>query len=97
MKVLTPIVLQELYREPGEYSAKFMLDPKRSQSIEDVRVTVRNSDGNDICKNFKRWGTKLTLSFVIDDRTPDGVVIVETRMKLSGKELCERFSCWVVK
>lgn len=96
--IVFPAVLREVYAQTGSYSAKFILDPARSNQIDDIKVRMTNSDGLPMDFEFKRWGTKINLSFIIDERTPDGVSIIDITM--SGKnvtEVRERFSCWVIK
>lgn len=90
--------LQEVYAYPGEQAAKFIIDPSESSRIERVDVRMTNSDGKPMAFSFKRWGTKVNLSFMIDETTPDGVSIID--ITLSGKsigEIRERFDCWIVK
>lgn len=52
----------------------------------------------------KRWGTKLTVSFVIDSTTPDGVSVIDLTLvaRSSGNSVPqkvsrERLSFWVIK
>lgn len=92
------MTLREVYAHKGEYTAKLIIDPKESQDIDSVRVDMRNSDGHAMDFTAKRWGTKLTVSFVIDDQTPDGVAVID--VTLSGRdwpETRERFDLWIIK
>lgn len=95
--LLVPISLQEVYAAPGEYTAKIMIDPEVSPEIEDVAVTVCNADGSPFDYNYKRWGTKLNLSFTIDSKTPDGVATVDILMSGKSKKFNKRFCFWVFK
>lgn len=82
----------------GEYSAKMLLDPTLSPQIDQVQVEIRNSDGVSMDYTARRWGTKLNVSFVIDENTPDGVSIIDARMtKKDGTVLRERLDFWVIK
>lgn len=95
--VLSPVNLREVYQLQGEFTVKMIIDPSLSQAIEGVEVDVRNSDGNKMQYSAKRWGTKLTVSFVIDDSTPDGVSVIDVTMRRRGNQTRERFGFWVVK
>lgn len=95
--VLTPITLRDVYAQLGDYSVKMMIDKSTSAGLETVDVSVRNSDGSSLLKDFRRWGTKLTLSFRIDEAVPDGLGIIDVRMVCRGREIKERFDFWIVK
>lgn len=95
--VLIPVSLREAYVEPGEYEAKIMIDPEVSPEISEVEVGMWNSDGSPIKHTYKRWGTKLNLSFVIDSDTPDGVVTIDVRLSGKSHKLNKRFCFWHVK
>jgi hypothetical protein len=95
---LSPVNLREVYQLPGEYSVKMLIDAKTSAETESVTVRMLNADGSPFPVNFRRWGTKLTLSFVIDESVPDGVVIIDVTMRAkTGEVTAERFSVWVIK
>lgn len=96
-QTIVPISLREAYVQPGDYSAKLMIDPEVSPEIETVTLTVRNADGTPLKHDYRRWGTKLNLSFTIDSSTPDGVVTIDIHMAGRGRKLDKRFSFWVVK
>jgi len=75
-----------------------LIDPELSTQVEKVTVSVRNSDGRDMSFSARRWGTKINISFMIDDTTPDGVSIIDIDM--SGRSIAnvkERFDFWVIK
>lgn len=95
--VVTPVTLNDLYRERGEFTAKLIIDPRESGKIDTVDVHVWNSDGRPMDFTAKRWGTKLTVTFKIDEKTSDGVGVID--MLLRGKqwvESRERLSFWIV-
>lgn len=90
--------LRDVYAQKGEYSVKMAIDPAASQNIETVIVDVRNSDGERMAFEHKRWGTKLTISFTIDAQTPDGVSIIDLTLRTRNQKLThERLSFWVIK
>ena len=96
--VLSPISLREVYAERGEQSAKFIIDPSLSLEIGSIDVRMLNADGHPMRFSFKRWGTKLNLSFHIDEDTPDGVSIIDVTMRgHSFRETRERFPIWIIK
>lgn len=95
--IISPVSLREVYAEKGDYSVKMIIDPSLSNFIESVDVDVRNADGRRMEFIAKRWGTKLTLSFKIDESTPDGVSVIDVTMKKRGQVIFERFDFWVVK
>jgi hypothetical protein len=96
--VISPITLRDVYHEPGDYTAKFLIDPRESTQIESVAVSVRNSDGHDMPHQARRWGTKLTVSFKIDQGVPDGVIVIDVSMTNRSKSVKqERFSAWTIK
>lgn len=96
--IVSPISLREVYAQPGEYTAKMLIDPSVSLMIDSVATEIRDSDGLPMRFSSRRWGTKLTLSFEIDSSTPDGVSIIDLRLrKRSGPVVRERFSFWVFK
>lgn len=97
--IITPVSLEEVYAYTGEYQAKLIIDPDVSQVIESVAVDIRNSDGETMRFTAKRWGTKISLSFVIDEKTPDGVSVVDILMRHSktAETIRERFDFWVIK
>lgn len=86
----------EVYTDTGEHSIKFIIG--KSEKIEVVDVRMTNADGLPIKFSFKRWGTKLNVTFNIDDSIPDGVLVIDVIMRNCGlDEIRERFCCWVVK
>lgn len=94
---IVAVNLADVYASQGTHDAKLMIDPRVSQEIESVDVTVRNSDGTPLEYTYKRWGTKLNISFVIDERTPDGVATIQVSLKGRRREGTERFCFWIVK
>jgi hypothetical protein len=97
-RIVSPVSLREVYAEQGEYSAKMIIDPGFSPSIEKVDVDVRNSDGRTMEFDYRRWGTKLTISFVIGPNTPDGVSVIDILLKRKDEPIIrERLDFWVVK
>lgn len=97
-KIVSPVSLREVYHLQGEFSAKMIIDPAVSPSIEGVDVEIRNSDGKQMEFTARRWGTKLTVSFEIDQTTPDGVSVIDINMKMKdGRLVRERLDFWVVK
>lgn len=95
--LLVPVSLQEVYVATGEYTAKIMIDPEVSPEIEDVKVTVCNADGSPFDYSYRRWGTKLNLRFVIDEKTPDGVGTIDVQMVGKNRKVSKRFCFWVFK
>ncbi len=82
----------------GDYSVKMIIDPRESPAIETVDVEVRNSDGKPMDFSFRRWGTKLTVNFTIDEETPDGVSIIDVKLVgRDGSQTRERFDFWTIK
>ena len=96
--IVSSINLREVYAQTGEFTAKMLIDPRQSQGIESVSVDIRDSDGLPMRFSHRRWGTKLTLDFVIDRKTPDGVSLVYLGMRRrDGSMVQERLSFWVIK
>lgn len=96
--IVSPITLREVYHTQGDFSAKMIIDPRESPSIETVDVDMRNSDGRPMVFTARRWGTKLTISFKVDRDTPDGVSVIDVRMLgKDGKSKAERFDIWIIK
>jgi hypothetical protein len=96
--VVVPLNLREVYQLQGEFSVKMIIDPDESIKIDRVEVSIRDSDGNPMQFTYRRWGTKLNITFKIDEATPDGVAIIDVEM--SGRlwgPIRERFDMWVVK
>ncbi len=91
---ITAVSLSEMYVEPGEYDAKFLIDTKRSQAIEIQECLVVDSDGKPMKFEYRRWGTKLHVSFTIDGKTPDGVCLIDFLI-VGGRH--ERFRIWSIK
>lgn len=97
-RIVSPVSLREVYQLQGDFSAKMIIDPAVSSSIEKVDVEVRNSDGQMMEFEARRWGTKLTVSFKIDETTPDGVSIIDIILtKKDGSLVKERLDFWTVK
>ena len=97
-KVVSPVTLREVYQLQGDFSAKMIIDPAVSPQIDKVEVEIRNSDGKAMDYTARRWGTKLTVSFKIDESTPDGVSVIDTLlMRKDGPPIKERLDFWVVK
>jgi hypothetical protein len=97
-RMVSSVSLREIYEQPGEFTAKMLIDPAASQGIESVEVEVRDSDGKKMSFDSKRWGTKLTVSFVIDAGTPDGVSVIDFTLHPRNRPIVrERFSFWVIK
>lgn len=95
--ILSPVTLREVYAEPGTFTAKMIIDPRVSNDIGSVDVTVSNADGRPMMLDSKRWGTKLTVTFKIDETTPDGVAIIDVLMRKNDQPIRERLQFWVVK
>jgi hypothetical protein len=96
-KIVSPVTLREVYQLPGDFSAKMIIDPAVSPQIERVEVDVRNSDGRTMEFTARRWGTKLTVSFKIDESTPDGVSVIDILLtRKDGPSIKERLDFWVV-
>ena len=91
---ITPVSLSEWYVFPGEYSAKFKVDPRRSQELEIEDVLVVDADGASLPSSFRRWGTKLHVGFSLAGTTPDGVCLIDF-VCLDGSR--ERFKFWFIK
>lgn len=97
-KVVSPVTLREVYQLQGDFSAKMIIDPALSPQIERVDVEIRNSDGKAMEFTARRWGTKLTVSFRIDESTPDGVSVIDILLtRKDGPAIKERLDFWVVK
>ena len=97
-QVVSPISLRNEYIYPGDYSVKMIIDPRESPEIETVTVNVHNSDGKPMSYGYRRWGTKLTVNFTVDDRTPDGVSFIDiTLFRKDGTSSRERFDFWTIK
>lgn len=97
-RIVSPVSLREVYAEQGEYSAKMIIDPGFSPLIEKVDVDVRNADGVTMDFTARRWGTKLTISFVIGPSTPDGVSVIDILLKRKDEpNIRERLDFWIVK
>lgn len=95
---LSAISLQEIYSSTGRYPAKLLIDPSSSLKIESVDVALHDSDRRPMACEVKRWGTKVNLEFVVDDRTADGVAIFDVTLRWrDGREQRERFDCWIIK
>lgn len=91
------VSLDEVYPHLGSYSAKLLIDPKISAAYETISVTAKNSDGVNFPIDYKRWGTKVNVKFVIDESTPDGVTVIDIILSSDGKVMHERFDFWVIK
>lgn len=97
-KIVSPVNLREVYHLPGEFSTKMIIDPALSPSIERVDVDVRNADGKTMEFTARRWGTKLTVTFLIDSSTPDGVSVIDLLLRRKDEPpVKERLDFWVVK
>lgn len=94
--LITPISLEDLYVHRGRYSAKMSIDPKQSTGMQEVQVVMKNADGATMACDYRRWGTKLTLSFELNESTPEGVVVIDVLYRLKNESQSERFSFWVV-
>lgn len=94
---LTPINLREVYAQKGEYSVKMLIDTATSAKVDSVEIRLVNADGSPKPVEFRRWGTKLTLSFEIDDDFPDGVSYIDVRLRGREFELGNRYRFWVFK
>ncbi len=92
-----PISLREIYTEPGEYVVKLMIDPDLSSEIDGARAVVTNADGSPLRQSFRRWGTKLTVGFTIDQDTPDGVATIDVSLAAKDRTIPSRFMFWVIK
>lgn len=93
-QAITAVSLFEMYVQPGTYSAKFLIDAKRAQGLEIKEVLVVDADGKPMAMEFRRWGTKLHVTFTIDGTTPDGVALIDFVIADGGRE---RFRLWVIK
>jgi len=96
--LISPVNLLEVYAYPGEHAVKFIIDPAESPDVESVNVMMTNADGKPMRFSFKRWGTKVNLSFLIDEATPDGVSIIDISLsRPQVGETRERFDFWTIK
>ena len=97
--VITSMTLCNVYAHTGDYSAKLIIDQAASLGIESVDVDIRNADGKTMQFKSSRWGTKISISFKIDESTPDGVSVVDLTFHHSkyNDATRERFDFWVIK
>lgn len=92
-----PVTLREIYPSVGKYSAKLLIKPTVSSGVLDFSVTMRDADGVEMPIGSKRWGTKLNVNFEITDRTPDGVALIEIKLRCRDRTFVERQAVWVIK
>lgn len=94
---IVPVDLKDIYSDKGVYSVKFLVDSSISQGLTSCDVTMFDCDGQLIKSEFRRWGTKVNVSFVVDSSVPDGAAIIELLMSGSSGTVNERFRAWVIK
>lgn len=81
------------YHEPGSYSFKVVLNPKRFNNGQDVVILMYDPECRTMPIDVKRWGRKLICSFVIDENVPNGVCVINIR----SESMDENLHCWVIK
>lgn len=97
-RIVSSVSLREVYHVLGEFSAKMIIDPTVSPTIDHVDVDIRNADGKSMEFIARRWGTKLTVSFKIDSSTPDGLSVIDILLRRKDESpIRERLDFWVVK
>lgn len=94
---LVPVDLKDIYAEQGEYSVKFLVDSEISQKLTSCDVLMFDCDGHKMPIEFRRWGTKVNVSFKIDQSVPDGAAIIEITMGGNDMKIDARFRVWAVK
>lgn len=95
-RIIAPVDLREIYPEVGDYSIKFLIDHKVSQTFTAYKVTMHDRDGREMKCDARRWGTKVNVAFSVTPEIPDGAAIIE--VSLSGSSsTSERFRIWIVK
>ncbi len=95
-KPIIPVDMKEIYVGKGNYSIKFIIETDISQVSSLVDVKMFDCLGKEFPCSSKRWGTKVNLSFAVNDLTPDGAAIVEIEL-FGQKPLKERFRVWIIK
>lgn len=90
---VVPVSLLDIYREAGDFSAKFLLRPEVSAEHPEISVDMLDPDGREMPVSVHRWGTKVHVSFRIDGSVPDGVSLV--RFTVGDRVL--NFATWIFK
>lgn len=90
--------LKEMYTEKGEFSFKIVLNPNVYKNSHSCEFRMKDSDGNEMKFDLKKWGRKIMCSFVIDDGVPDGVSVVQGSVQRDDGSLGGFFlRFWVIK
>lgn len=96
-RIISAVDLKEIYAEKGDYSIKFLIDSKVSQSFTSCKVTMYDCQGASVPCESRRWGTKVNVFFSVTDQIPDGAAIIELALSGSEAKADERFRIWIVK
>lgn len=94
--LFTPVNIEDVYRQLGQYTIKIIIDPRESAEVEIHEIVMNNSDGP-VRLSYKRWGTKLTMTFTVDESFPDGAASILIDMSSRGRRSIEMLRIWVVK
>lgn len=86
--------VRETYHELGVFEFKVVLDPKRYPDPSEVWVKMVDSDGSPMDFSIRRWGTKLNVTFTVDDRVADGVASLRLGL---GEKQTEMVTYWIIK
>lgn len=90
--------LKKIYHELGEFTFKLILDPDKFSISKILYASCRDSAGNEIDLDFKKWGRKVLCRFKIDENTPDGLMFFDIILEDKNKEEEKKqINWWVIK
>lgn len=90
--------LRETYPEVGKYDFKIVLSPRNFKTSQAAQFSLRDSDGVAIEHELRKWGRKMSCTFVIDGRVADGVACASfTVPDVKGRPFVGNLSFWVIK
>lgn len=97
-KEFVALNVREIYHELGTYDFKIVLDAKRAAPRVEHDIRIFDSSGMPLRSHVRRWGTKVSCSFVIDERVSDGVARIDVvSFDGTSEKLVGRLSFWVIK
>lgn len=88
--------IREIYHELGKFSFKIVFN-KKFKNCFDAKVSIVDSNNNNIDLETQYWGRKINCCFLIDANSPQGVYTLKVKMDCLNETVNENFNFWVIK
>ena len=90
--------LEKAYLDLGKHIFKVVLSPFLFDNSHECSASMKDTFGNEMNFILNKWGRKMNFEFIIDEKVPDGVSVVNLNLKDNECNISEhKLSFWIVK